>query len=123
MGRDIQNDPALRRKPRQPVAESAPKSLTTWGKLKLVLQARKLIHQIPRPMKINGSWKTTLFGTGGIVIVLINAGLQLVDGNPATNPDWLATFSALMPSIAALFAKDSNVSNAPHPTAKALPVE
>ena len=57
------------------------------------------------------SWKTTLFGAGGLVIVLANVASMLLDGDPATNPDWGVTFAAVMPSIAALFARDNDVTS------------
>ncbi len=73
-------------------------------------------------MKLNPSWKTTLFGTGGLVATLVVAGLTLLDGNPLTNPDYAALLPALIASLGLLFAKDSNVSNAPHPMKEASPV-
>lgn len=57
------------------------------------------------------NWKTSFFGTGGILIIAANVASMLLDGNPATNPDWSVTFAALMPSIAALFARDNNVTS------------
>jgi len=74
-------------------------------------------------MKINGSWKTTLFGTGGLLtVVAINVGL-LLDGNPNTNPEWHLVLPVVFALIGNLFSKDFNVSNAPHPTEKAHSVE
>lgn len=57
------------------------------------------------------SWKTSLFGSGGIVVVVAGVLSALCDGDPATNPDWNLTIAALMPSIAALFARDNNVTS------------
>lgn len=60
------------------------------------------------PMK---NWKTSIFGTGGILIIAANVASMLLDGNPATNPDWGVTFAALMPSFAAMFARDATVTS------------
>ena len=57
------------------------------------------------------NWKTSLFGAGGILVIAANVASMLLDGDPATNPDWSVTFAALMPSIAALFARDNNVTS------------
>lgn len=57
------------------------------------------------------SWRTSLFGSGGILILAANTAAMLLDGNPATNPDWNLTFAALMPAIAALFARDDKVTS------------
>jgi hypothetical protein len=61
------------------------------------------------------SWRTTLFGVLGIVGAIVSAVMALIDGNPATNPNWELTFSAIMAGVAAIFAKDAKVSNAPSP--------
>lgn len=74
-------------------------------------------------MKLNGSWKTTLFGTGGLVTVLVNTASMLLDDNPATNPDWNLTITTLFLAISALMAKDYNVSNAHLPRPQAEKVE
>lgn len=57
------------------------------------------------------SWKTSIFGAGGILVIAANVAAMLLDGNPATNPDWSVVFAALMPSIAALFARDNTVTS------------
>ncbi len=62
-------------------------------------------------MKTKASWKTSLFGTGGILVIVVNVAAMLLDDNPNTNPDWSVVFAALMPSIAALFARDNNVTS------------
>jgi hypothetical protein len=57
------------------------------------------------------NYRTSLFGTGGIVIIVVNVVSMLLDGDPTTNPDWSVTFAALMPSIAALFSRDAKVTS------------
>lgn len=71
---------------------------------------------------MNASWKTSLLGAGGLVWLLTDAVELLMDGNPATNPDWNIVVPALLTALAAIFAKDSNVSNAPSPKRKASKV-
>jgi len=63
------------------------------------------------------NYRTSLFGTGGILIIVANVASMLLDGDPTTNPDWSVTFAALMPSIAALFSRDAKV------TSKAMGLE
>lgn len=75
-------------------------------------------------MKItfNGSWKTTLIGSGGLLVAVGNVMNMLFDGDPKTNPDW-SIYLPLIASLAAnLFSKDADVTNAPHPTNVAKPV-
>ncbi len=57
------------------------------------------------------NYRTSLFGTGGIVIIVVNVVSMLLDGDPTTNPDWSVIFAALMPSIAALFSRDAKVTS------------
>ena len=57
------------------------------------------------------SWKTTVFGTGGLLAVAVVAINAIFDGNPTTNPDWGMLLAAAGPSIAALFARDHDKSS------------
>lgn len=54
------------------------------------------------------SWKTTLFGAGGLATVIFNAVSAVLDGDPSTNPDWNLIFAAALPAIGLLFARDDN---------------
>lgn len=101
----------------------APPPLTIFTKLKLALAIRRTLKSIPKPMKLHGSWKTSLFGAGGLATIVFNVASMLLDDNPATNPDWSIILPLLMTSIGALFAKDANVSNAQHPLQTAAKVE
>lgn len=98
-------------------------TLSVWQKAGLLLKLRKAIKTIPQPMKLNGSWKTSVFGTGGIGFLLFDTIAKLVDGDSSTNPDWALVVSALVTAVGLIFAKDANVSNASHPIAKAQPVD
>lgn len=73
-------------------------------------------------MKLNGSWRTSMFGAGGLATLWFNVIAMLSDGNPATNPDWSVVLSATFIGVGALFAKDAVVSNAAHPV-EARPVD
>jgi hypothetical protein len=53
--------------------------------------------------------KTTISAVIGLAIVIGTAVQALIDGNPATNPDWGAVGGAIMACIGLIFAKDSNV--------------
>lgn len=57
------------------------------------------------------SWKTTLFGAGGLASVAFAALSALLDGDPATNPDWNLVFAAALPAMGLLFARDDNRSS------------
>ena len=57
------------------------------------------------------SWKTTLFGAGGLATVLFTAVPALLDGDPATNPNWDLVIGAALPAIGLLFARDNNVTS------------
>lgn len=57
------------------------------------------------------SWKTTLFGAGGLLTVIVTALCAMFDDNPATNPDWALVLAAASPCIGLLFARDNKVSS------------
>lgn len=55
------------------------------------------------------SWKTTFLGIGTIIMALIGASMSLLDGNPATNPDWTIIIAALTAGWGLIQAKDKGV--------------
>jgi hypothetical protein len=57
------------------------------------------------------SWRTTLFGAGGLITILVNAINPLLDGDPATNPDWPSVITAASLAIGLLFARDNKVTS------------
>jgi hypothetical protein len=57
------------------------------------------------------SWRTTVFGTGGLLAVVVTILQALFDGNPQTNPDWGAAAAAIAASVGLLFARDHKVSS------------
>ena len=60
---------------------------------------------------MSASWRTTLFGVGGIVTVVAAACNALFDGNPATNPDWTSVIASVSACIGLLFARDNKVTS------------
>jgi hypothetical protein len=60
---------------------------------------------------MTASWRTSLFGASGLVIVLANTIARLLDGDPTTNPDWAAVAAAISACIGLLFARDHKVSS------------
>lgn len=60
---------------------------------------------------MNASWRTTLFGTGGLIIVVTTALNALFDGNPQTTPDWGAVAGAAAACLGLLFARDNRVTS------------
>jgi hypothetical protein len=57
------------------------------------------------------SWKTTVFGICSILVALGGAVKLLVDGDPATNPDWTAVLAAVAAGIGLIAARDNKVSS------------
>ncbi len=55
------------------------------------------------------SWKTTAFGAATIFVALLGAAKAVLDGDPATNPDWNFVFTQVTLGIGLIFAKDANV--------------
>lgn len=57
------------------------------------------------------SWKTTTAGILAILAVLVSAAKVMIDDDPLTNPDWGVVVSAVMAGVAAIFARDKNVTS------------
>ena len=57
------------------------------------------------------SWRTSLSGILAIVLALTAAAQALLDGNPATNPDWTSVGAAVMAGLGLLNARDAKVSS------------
>ena len=56
------------------------------------------------------SWKTTVMGVCAILTAVAGAVKLLVDGDPATNPDWTATLAAVAAGIGLIAARDNDKS-------------
>lgn len=98
----------------QPVLQSAgpPKKIGLIGKAKLIKQAVTLYKITTSPtMKISGSWKTSLFSTGGLATIGYNIASMLLDGDPATNPDWGVYLPLILAAAIGLFARDNDKSS------------
>lgn len=57
------------------------------------------------------SWKTSAAGLGTILTTLGTTLNQLMDGNPATNPDWNLVLPLLFTGCIGLFARDNDKSS------------
>jgi len=57
------------------------------------------------------SWKTTVMGVCAILTAVAGAVKLLVDGDPATNPDWTATLAAVAAGIGLIAARDNDKSS------------
>lgn len=57
------------------------------------------------------SWRTTLFGAGGLTSVLVPALNALLDGDPATVPNWEAVIPVAIMAIGLFFARDNKVTS------------
>lgn len=58
--------------------------------------------------------KTTLFGIVTIIAAVSSALVAILDGNPATNPDWpqlLALFGLGSAGVTGIFARTNSVSD------------
>lgn len=60
---------------------------------------------------MKASWRTSLFGVGGLVSVIAATATALTDGKPETNPDWGAVAGALMACLGLMFARDDKVTS------------
>jgi len=68
------------------------------------------------------SWKTTAAGIAMILGAVSSIVVALLDGNPATSPNWEVALAAIAGGVGLIFAKDRNVSNATTPgAAKPVP--
>ena len=54
------------------------------------------------------SWKTTVMGVCAILSAVVGAVKLLVDGDPATNPDWTAVIAAVAAGIGLIAARDND---------------
>ncbi len=52
------------------------------------------------------SWRTTVLGILAILGAIISVVKPLIDGDPATNPDFGAAFTAIMAGIGLICARD-----------------
>lgn len=57
------------------------------------------------------SWKTTTTGVLAIISALVGAAQVLLDGNPATNPDYAVLVPAILAGIGLITARDNNVTS------------
>lgn len=57
------------------------------------------------------SWRTTVFGAGGLLTVAAGVVNAMFDGDPATNPDWMVVIAAMSTAIGLLFARDDKVTS------------
>lgn len=57
------------------------------------------------------SWKTTVTGVCAILIAVAGAVKLLVDGDPASNPDYTAVLAAVAAGIGLITARDNNKSS------------
>src|SRR5687768_10458259 len=96
----------------QPVLVHAgpPKKLGIIDKLKLANQARKVLSQAKSTNYTMNSkgLKTSIFGTGGLLVLWANVAAMLLDNDPTTSPDWSIVITATISAAGLLFAKDFN---------------
>jgi hypothetical protein len=60
---------------------------------------------------MTGSWKTTTYGVIAIVVAILGAVQAMLDGNPATNPNWETTIAAIMAGMGLINARDKKVTS------------
>lgn len=69
----------------------------------------KIINHSIKTMK--GSWLPKLTGLTSLLTLVGNAATMLLDGNPATNPDWSIFFPAMTAAIGLIFARQNSVTS------------
>ena len=57
------------------------------------------------------SWKTTLLGVAGFVVVGLQAAIALFDADDVTNPNWNLVGTAFLTMIGLFFARDNNITS------------
>jgi len=57
------------------------------------------------------NWRTTAAGIVAILAAVANAANALLDGNPATVPDWGVVIAAVTAGIGLLSARDATVTS------------
>lgn len=60
---------------------------------------------------MKSSWKTTVTGIAALLTVIGGAATALLDGNPATNPDWTLLIAAVTTAFGLIFARDNKVTS------------
>lgn len=98
----------------QPVITPAgpPKKIGLLQKAKIAKQALQTYNILKSNNYMpKGSWKTSLFGVGGLATIAFNIASMYLDGDASTNPDWSVFLPAILASTAALFARDNDKSS------------
>jgi len=57
------------------------------------------------------SWRTTVFGAGGLLTVAAATASALLDGDPTTNPEWAVVVASVAACLGLLFARDNKVTS------------
>lgn len=60
---------------------------------------------------MKASWKTSLFGASGLLIVIAQTLSALFDNDPATVPNWAAVITSASVCIGLLCARDNSVTS------------
>ena len=60
-----------------------------------------------------GNWKTTTVAVLAAVTAVLGAASAMLDGDPATNPNWDTTMTAVIVAIGLFFARDADDNPAP----------
>lgn len=62
-------------------------------------------------LKLRGSWRTSLFGAGGVLTALFAALSAQFDSDPLTQANWGATLAVVFAGLTGIFARDNSVSS------------
>lgn len=60
---------------------------------------------------MKGSWKTSAAGIAAIVVAVASCAQAMLDGDPATSPNFEVAIAAIISGLGLLFARDNNVSS------------
>ena len=80
-----------------------------FERLALKIAVNRVIRRYP----MLRSWKTSSLGILGVIPVILSAIKTLMDGDPATNPDWTVVISAILMAFGLTQAKDHDVVGGP----------
>lgn len=83
-----------------------PEKVSLIDKLKALNALRKVwANRKKITMK---SWKTSLFGSGGLLLIWAPVLSAAFDGDPSTIPNFGLAIATSMPALGLLFARDNN---------------
>lgn len=88
------------------------KESAVTGKLNLRTRiVTYLIERGAKKMNLNGSWQPKVMAIIGALTAIAGAIKALIDGDPATNPDWTVLFTTISMAVGLFTTRQDNKSS------------